>query len=341
MDVGELRNGLADQPQRPAWLVPAAAVAGLLILVVIAWIVAGSVFAAKPADPRTGMTGAQLTAWEATAAPTGAPLLWRVKGASSTVYLFGSLHVLRSKMNWMDQRLFHAFDSSDEAWFELAEIDKDAPEYHWKSSYFASRAVLTEGLTEAEKTQLSTILHRYNYTLEEVAKLKPGVMAAMLSELDMMAGGFNFDRGADSTLFRRAGGLKKPVKGLATYREHYSYDVYLDVAAARGDGTAELKDALAAHFGTGPADDIHVMAKHWLNGDQGALTAMVARDRIRDPALNQKLLDERNAAWMPKIEAMIAGDQTVFVTVGAAHLVGPEGLVAQLRAKGYTVERVD
>ncbi|MBW8881305.1 MAG: TraB/GumN family protein [Asticcacaulis sp.] len=345
MDIGQLRNGLGRQgrpqiiPSRKVMMV-VAGVAAALLLAVTGWQVAGSMgrHEAPQSAQATPLAQDQIDAGRG---PIGAPLLWKVSGKNSTIYLFGSLHYLRSNMDWMDRRLFQAFDSSQEAWFELAEIDTPRSLDLHRSSYLAARPVLTTGLSDTEKQELTTILNRYNMTLDDVARVKPMVMAAALREFDVMAGGFQVDRGADYTLFKRARNMKKPVKGLETYHDHYAYAANLDPAAQRGDGTKALKQALAAHFGTGPVEDIHVLARYWKSGDQRAITAMIARDYQDEPELNAILLTERNGNWMPKLEAMIAGNGTVFVTVGEAHLVGPDGLVARLRARGYRVERVD
>ena len=63
--------------------------------------------------------------------------------------------------------------------------------------------------------------------------------------------------------------------------------------------------------------------------------------RQTSPRSYDILLRRRNTRWVPRIEAMTKGTDTVFITVGAAHLVGPDGLVSQLRAAGYSVERID
>lgn len=345
MDVSHIRSGLTAKRRlnfslsRPV-LIAIAAVAGLVLLGLVIWMILAPATGRSSAAATTHLTPAQLDARDAQTGAIGSPLLWKVSGKDATVYLFGSLHYLRSKMNWMDQRLFHAFDSSSEVWFELAEVDHPQPYDLRQPAYMAARPVLVQGLSETEKGQLATLLNRYNYTLDDMARVKPGVMAAAIEELDTRAGGFDFDRGADSTLYKRAKDMKKPIKGMETFRDHYAY-VNRMMMRDNGRGTQDLKDALAAHFGTAPVEDIHVLARYWRDGDQRAITASVARQRAGDPELDAVLLDERNTNWMPKLETLIAGDKTVFVTVGAFHLVGPGGLVAQLRAKGYTVERVD
>jgi hypothetical protein len=65
----------------------------------------------------------------------------------------------------------------------------------------------------------------------------------------------------------------------------------------------------------------------------------VLQDVKDDPFMYQRLLVERNQNWLPKVEALFARPRPAFVVVGAAHLVGPDGLIAMLRAKGVRVDQ--
>jgi uncharacterized protein YbaP (TraB family) len=180
-------------------------------------------------------------------------------------------------------------------------------------------------------------------TLKDVARVKPGAMAGFVSQLDEAGGNYTFAQGVDMTLFHRAKELKKGVDGFENNKLHYSY-LYKLGADMGGDGTAALKQALANHFGRGNmAGDINVLVATWRNGDQKAMTDNVLGQRAGNPKFYDVLLVQRNRLWLPRIEAMLENKtpKTTFITVGTAHLVGPDGLVAQLRAKGYTVERVE
>ena len=78
----------------------------------------------------------------------------------------------------------------------------------------------------------------------------------------------------------------------------------------------------------------------WNAGDVPTVERIVLAELKSDPMLYQRLLVERNKNWMPKIEALFARTGRALVVVGAAHLVGPDGVVAMLKAKGYTVEQL-
>lgn len=289
-------------------------------------------------------TPAEQDAFEAEAGPTGAPLLWAVHNGKATVYLFGSIHALQANQSWMDPRLFQAFDTAQEAWFEVPDLDKLAPFGFFRSDVMASRPVLLNGLSDVEKKQLEVIVNRYDYTLEELTRVKPWAMAGFIAYIDLTGGGFNTEKGVDYTLFRRAKSLNIRTDGFEPPKLHYSYLYELRDARAGTDdgGTAALKAALGAHFGTGRIDDtVHVLAKQWRSGDERGLVAGLQREDAEDPKVNEILLTKRNQLWLPRIEDMLKGDKTVFITVGAAHMLRTQGLVSQLRARGYTVTRID
>ncbi len=276
-------------------------------------------------------------------APINTPLLWRVEKNGNTVWLFGSVHVLRSDLNWMDTRLFRAFDSADAAWFEVPDFDSLPHFTGFDKSVMAATPVLTKGLGDAEMHELESLLTPYKLTLKDVERVRPGAMAGFIAQLDIAGSHFSFEQGADMTLFRRAKLLNMKIEGFEDNRQHYSY-LYKLGADMGEDGTVALKKALANHFGRGDGDsDIDVVVETWRTGNQKAMTDSLLRTRDRNPRFYNVLVAGRNQLWLPKVEAMLsdATPHSTFVTVGMAHLIGPDGLVAQLRAKGYTVERVD
>lgn len=288
-----------------------------------------------------GVASALTPQTEALSGPTGAPLLWIAKGEHATVYLFGSVHLLRPNLDWMDARLFKAFDMADQAWFEVPDLDK-LPRFNgFPKSVMASKPVLTAGLTETEKAQLEAILNQYNYTTKDFSRVRPWAVANMVSQLNLQGGDYTFQRGADNTLFHRAKSLKIKTGGFENNRLHYSYLYELGPSAADG-GTATLKSALAAYYNKGLTDsDLGTIVPLWRAGDEKALTDTVMSGIKSDPRVYDTLLVERNRKWLPQIEAMLNGKGTVFITVGTAHLLGPDGLVAQLRARGIKVTRLD
>jgi uncharacterized protein YbaP (TraB family) len=297
-----------------------------------------------PAAAAAAVTPAQLDAREAAAGPTGAPLLWRIKGAKATVYLFGSVHILRANMGWMDPRLYSAFDSAQEVWFEVPDPKVKAHIKPLTQKAFASQPVLFKGLTDQEKVELAQALRPldFDYDPDRAAHLKPEVAAGVVNAIANMAMGYQFDRGADMSLLGLARTDKKPIHGFETVDEQIGFLNAISLQHPE-DGTTALKRALDIYAGQLSPDgqDITTLAACWRTGDESCILRGVLTMRQTSPGEYDILLRRRNANWVPRIEAMAQGTDTVFITVGAAHLVGPDGLVAQLRAAGYTVNRID
>jgi uncharacterized protein YbaP (TraB family) len=82
------------------------------------------------------------------------------------------------------------------------------------------------------------------------------------------------------------------------------------------------------------------LADAWKAGDAPAIEKIVLQDLKSDARLYQRMLVDRNRDWLPKLEALTARGRRAFVVVGAAHLVGPDGLLEMLKAKGYTIEQL-
>ena len=133
------------------------------------------------------------------------------------------------------------------------------------------------------------------------------------------------DKGADHTLFTRAKLMNKRINGLESFAAHAGY----------------LRPTAADAPPDAGEDDPNILAEQWRSGDQKAMTAAVLSEKVHTPRDYDRLLVRRNGLWLPQIEKMLNGDRTVFVTVGTAHMFGPDGLIAQLRAKGYEVTRVE
>jgi len=115
----------------------------------------------------------------------------------------------------------------------------------------------------------------------------------------------------------------------------------LDFQIAQFDGLSmPLQDKMLSdtlkEMGT-TQEAVGEMARAWNTGDAAAIERIVLRDLKSDPQMYQRLLVDRNRAWLPKLEALFARPKPAFVVVGAAHLVGSDGLIAMLKAKGYTV----
>src|SRR5262249_58827888 len=82
------------------------------------------------------------------------------------------------------------------------------------------------------------------------------------------------------------------------------------------------------------------VADAWKAGDVPTIEQLVLKDLKAEPQMYDRLLIDRNRTWLPKIEALFSRSKPAFVVVGAAHLVGSDGLLQMLKAKGYQIEQL-
>jgi uncharacterized protein YbaP (TraB family) len=86
-------------------------------------------------------------------------------------------------------------------------------------------------------------------------------------------------------------------------------------------------------------DQYAVLVRAWMAADLASLDHEALEPlRAAVPALFQRLVSERNARWTKALDARLKGHGRTVVVVGAAHLIGPDGLPARLRALGYRVQ---
>jgi uncharacterized protein YbaP (TraB family) len=152
--------------------------------------------------------------------------------------------------------------------------------------------------------------------------------------MEWQKAGFDASLGLDRHFYDRATAEGKRVEGLETV--DYQVGLFDEMTMEEQDRmlAESLEDVEQARA------NIVTLTDAWKAGDAAALEQIVLADLKDDPLLYQRLLVDRNRNWLPKIDALFTRTGRAFVVVGAAHLVGPDGLLAMLKAKGYTVEQL-
>jgi uncharacterized protein YbaP (TraB family) len=266
----------------------------------------------------------------------GRSFLWRVTGARGVIYLAGSVHLLTPEYYPLPAAFQEAFAASD-----LLVEELDMAEM---LSSNAQMQMLAKGMLPAGQT-LDRIVSRDTYLavskrfaalgipLEPLKQFKPWMLALTLQGLEWQKAGFNADLGLDKYLFDMARTQGKPVRGLET----------LAFQISRFDEMpADLQDRMLAETVKEIEQTTTSFAKiadAWKSGDASTIEKIVLQDLKAEPDMYQRLLVQRNLMWLPQIEALFDRPKPTFVAVGAAHLVGSDGLLQALRAKGYALEQ--
>ena len=256
---------------------------------------------------------------------------WKATRGAGVVYLVGSVHMLTTDFYPLAPSLDAAFKDSD-----LLVEEADLNEMLSPNTQFSmlSKGMLPAGQTIDKVVSPATLALINQHSggalpLEALKQFKPWFLAMTLEALEWQSAGFDASLGLDKHFFDRAQTEGKSIQGLET----------TDFQISLFDGmTMDQQDRFLAETLKGVDKEKASVARltgAWKAGDAATIERLVMADVKSDPVVYDRLLVSRNKTWLPKIEALLSRPRHAFVVVGAAHLVGPDGLVAMLKAKGY------
>jgi uncharacterized protein YbaP (TraB family) len=272
-----------------------------------------------------------------TATATGRPALWQVADKDTTVYLFGTIHLLPNNYSWRTAAFDKAVAGSQGLIVETI-IDNNAPQ---ALANELARLGFRNGLPP-----IATRVPPEKRALLEAAIAKTGIPRPAYDRMETWAAAFMLlgsqfkdlglsgDAGVETVLrgnFTQAG---KPVGQLETNTEQLSMFDTLPESAQQAllEGAIDSPAAMNTQF--------QKMINAWTRGDVAAIAASFNEDLSSSPELREALLRRRNANWTRWIEQRMATPGSVLVAVGAGHLAGTDSVVAMLQKDGYQVRRV-
>jgi uncharacterized protein YbaP (TraB family) len=268
-------------------------------------------------------------------APAHKHILFRAVGPKgATVYLLGSVHLLTPEAGKLPVEVDSAFAHAKTIVLETS-LDTamlNAQDLLARAQY-ANGVTLRSSLSSATLARLDSLLPQYGLTVDQLNGFKPWFVAVMVSQLAMQRANFQAEYGVDIQINERARAAGKKVIGL----EPVSYQLGLFDSMPAADQEEMLRQ-------TTPPDsaiaDLTRIKDAWLAGDAVKLDSIVNRATPGSERLVDELVTQRNQNWIPEIEALVGGSTDALVVVGAAHLVGAQGVIALLRARGYRVEQL-
>jgi uncharacterized protein YbaP (TraB family) len=164
--------------------------------------------------------------------------------------------------------------------------------------------------------------------------MQPWFVAVLIAELRYTKAGYSAQDGVDCQIATRAQRDGKPLKGLETVAQQLGFLATMPMDEQREFLAATLEESA-------DAAELREITAAWRKGDLKRLEKLLRDGELESPELYQRIVVDRNRAWLPQIEAMLAdaGDHDYLVVTGAAHMVGKQGLVELLREKGYSIKR--
>ncbi len=254
------------------------------------------------------------------------PALWKVSGHDTTIYLFGTIHLLPPGIDWLNGPLAYALDHSDTLMTELPDLPPgDIAAALLRHGTLPADKNLRRMMGEKERGQLEAALTALHLPLTLFDHNKAWVAAATLPILQLQKAGYNLESGAENALTKRATQLGKARGGLETADFQFGqFDVLSDVQQLEYLGSVlEALPQINAEIAT--------MVGNWSRGDAPSLAAQLNADSD-SPALAEALIFSRNRNWADWVESRMKQPGTVFIAVGAGHL-GGNGSVQDVLAK--------
>jgi uncharacterized protein YbaP (TraB family) len=263
------------------------------------------------------------------------PPVWVVHDHDSTITLFGSVHLLPPGVDWRPPRLKQAVAEADDVWFE-APMDEAglaaASQAALADAFLPEGRKLSSLLSPAGRARLAKTAALFGVPVDQFERLQPWYAELMIEGALFRRLGL---QGADGVEEQLWGGLPPAAKRVTLETPAEQIELFagapLEEQAASLEQT--LKDVPHARR------DYDVLLKAWLDGDVRTLDREVVRPLQRSsPGLYQRVVAQRNARWVKAIEARMSGSGHTVIVVGMGHLVGRDGVPAQLRAAGYQVD---
>jgi len=263
--------------------------------------------------------------------------LWRVQAKDGVLYLLGSIHYLKPQNYPLDPAIESAFRNAKRVVFE---IDLDSAKGDQAQHLMVSKAAYSDGTTLQQHVSETT----YRLAAEKLKQLglesnlfnlfKPWFAATMILARSMQSLGFDPAHGVDQYFYRKAKEANKTTTGLETFE--YQLDIFNKMPEFVQD-LMLLQSVKSSDSMRGAMDTI---VKAWSTGDLKTLDSTLLQGIREYPEVYQRVIVERNRAWLPKIEELLRGDRNAIVIVGAGHLVGPGGVIDLLKKNGWKVTQL-
>ena len=269
--------------------------------------------------------------------PVARPALWSVSDADTTVYLFGTIHLLPEKYQWRSAAFDKAVSGSQELVVETIIDDKNP---------MALMSVLSSMAFSPNLPPIAQRVPRKQRAALAAAIKKSGIPPATFDRMETWAAAFMLlgnqyrdlglkgGEGVEAVLRSTFQSQNKPIGELETNAEQLGFFDTLPENAQR----QLLEGAIEAPEDTGK--DFRNMLNSWVKGDVAAIARSFNHDLAGSPELMQALIKRRNANWKGWVEQRMTKPGSVLIAVGAGHLAGTGSVVDLLKRDGYKVTRV-
>ncbi len=263
--------------------------------------------------------------------------LWRVQSKTSTLYILGSVHLLKKESYPLDAAIEETFDNAQKLVFE---VDMDTAEKLSTIQMIMSKGTYDNGKTLQSAVSPETYEMARKRTaelgmpIEQLGKFKPWLLAITVAAGKLIKLGFDPSLGVDKHFYGKAKKAEKPIVPLETIEYQISRFDEMQPKTQEAMLLQTLRDLEIME------KEFNTIIECWAAGDTASLEALMLKSFEQFPEIYEKLIMERNRNWLPQIEALLGQSEHCMVVVGALHLVGKDGIIEMLRQKGHSVEQL-
>jgi len=269
--------------------------------------------------------------------PQARPALWSVSDADTTVYLFGTIHLLPDNYQWRTPALDQAVGGSQQLVIETI-IDEKNPAQMMQAmaslAFSPNLPPLAQRVPPEKRAALTEAIRKSGFPPQALDRMETWAAAFILLGNQFKELGLKSGQGVETTLRSAFMGQGKPIDELESNREQLAFFDRLPEKAQRDllEGAIEQTEEVKGDF--------HEMLSAWVRGDVKAIARSFNRDLSSSPDLQNALLTQRNANWTRWIQKRMAQPGALMVAVGAGHLAGRDSVIDLLKRRGYRVRRL-
>ncbi|HEY7714464.1 MAG TPA: TraB/GumN family protein [Candidatus Binatia bacterium] len=263
-------------------------------------------------------------------------LLWKVSQDGKSIFLLGSIHYLREENYPLNQAILDTFDASKRLVLEI-DLNQTSPgaaqRVVLEKAIYRDGSTLAQNISEETYQLTSKRASELGIDMKALQPMKPWFVALTMLSAKLQQMGLNPKLGVDHHLAERAKRNGKPTTGLETLE----FQLGMFDQLAKREQESMLRE-------TGDAverieKNINGIVESWLKGDGDRLATLMLAGMRAYPELYRKVIVERNQRWLEEITQLVRQGGDALVVVGAAHLVGKDGVVAMLKARGFDAEQ--
>jgi uncharacterized protein YbaP (TraB family) len=261
------------------------------------------------------------------------PVIFSVSDADSEIILYPTFHILPEGVEWESDVLTAALERTEEIWYEIPVGAETDPAFQQLTMELGvdPDMPLSKSLDAETYADVEAAATKMGFPMQNLEPMRPWMASIVIPVVQMMQSGYNPALGVEPRL--QAMVTDKPIKAFETAEQQLRFlaDMPLEDQIAMLKSTVEDLDE--------GKEMLDKMVVAWSTGDMDFLkTEMVDEMKADYPGVYDVMIKKRNDAWVERLDAEMKGSGVDFVAVGAAHLIGEDGVPEQLLEKGYTVK---